>query len=85
VTGDVGSYYGGGLRISNWSGWTATLWRWASAFTRVLGKGPKERIVPLGKYPWKRCSNICDPAGRSFWRPATRSKNAVSEPGREKG
>jgi integrase/recombinase XerC len=41
--------YGAGLRLSNWWVWISNTWIWKAAKCRVMGKGSKERRLPVGR------------------------------------
>lgn len=56
--------YGTGVRISELCGMSASDINFDDAMTRVVGKGDKERLVPLGRYAVKALAEWLGPHGR---------------------
>ena len=56
--------YGTGIRISELCGMSIGDIDFGDAMTRVVGKGDKERIVPLGRFALRALTEWLGPAGR---------------------
>ena len=75
-TAALETLYGGGLRISELCGLTVARIDFAAGTLRVLGKGNKERIVPVGKIAMRalqeQVNSLADAEGRAFVFPGNR-------------
>lgn len=75
-TAALETLYGGGLRISELCGLTVARIDFAAGTLRVLGKGNKERIVPVGKIAMRalqeQINSLADAEGRAFVFPGNR-------------
>ncbi len=56
--------YGAGLRVSEAVGLNLSDLDWERGLLRVLGKGRKERVVPLGTMAWMALGDWAGPEGR---------------------
>ena len=75
-TAALETLYGGGLRISELCGLTVARIDFAAGTLRVLGKGNKERIVPVGKIAMRalqeQINSLADAEGHAFVFPGKR-------------
>lgn len=61
--------YGTGVRISELCGMSISDLNFDDAMTRVIGKGDKQRLVPLGRYAVKALEEWLGPRGRQQLEP----------------
>lgn len=71
--------YGGGLRISELVGLSLSDLALDEGLLKVVGKGSKERLVPLGRMALSALSDWLSPGGRGTLRPARWARRGDGE------
>jgi integrase/recombinase XerD len=71
--------YGGGLRISEVVGLSMGDLLMEDAMVRVLGKGSKERVVPMGEHAMRAMADWLSPGGRDAMAPPTWRRRADAD------
>jgi integrase/recombinase XerD len=71
--------YGTGMRVSEVVGLSLTDLHTDSGLVRVLGKGSKERLVPLGRFVSEALESWLAPAGRGTMEPARWARRGDAE------
>ena len=71
--------YGTGVRISELVGLSISDLDMNDGLMRVMGKGSKERIVPIGRHAWEALAEWFEPDGRGAMEPERWAKRSDAE------